>query len=114
LCCLLIASSHTLPPSDTSSPAEEDAAYLQTAQADLLAVLESKACVTAAPCKWAAGQGTQQLLATAKAGADSSSAALLDKAAFIGGPLLSQQQHVDLALDQTRLVAEWSGGSVNR
>lgn len=82
---------------------EEDAAYLQSAQADLLAVLESKACVTAAPCKWAAGQGTQQLLATAKAGADSSSAALLDKAAFIGGPLLSQQQHVDLALDQTRL-----------
>ncbi|KAL4856216.1 hypothetical protein ACK3TF_003352 [Chlorella vulgaris] len=82
---------------------EEDAVYLQTAQADLLAVLESKACVTAAPCKWAAGQGTQQLLATAKAGADSSSAALLDKAAFIGGPLLSQQQQVDLALDQTRL-----------
>jgi hypothetical protein len=49
-----------------TSCAEEDAKHLASAQADLLAVLQSKACLQAAPCAWAAGEGMQRLLTAAK------------------------------------------------
>jgi hypothetical protein len=83
-------------------PPDDDAEYLRLVRADLLAVLQTKACSAAAPCKWATGEGMQQLLAAARSGADAEEAGLLERAEFIGGPVLSAQQQLELALDHTR------------
>lgn len=80
-----------------------DVEYIRGAQADLLAVFQAKACVSAAPCKWAAGEGMQQLLASARAGADRGAAELMESAEFIGGPVMSRQQQLEASIDQTRL-----------
>ena len=71
---------------------------MQAVQADLLSVLQSKACVAAAPCKWAAGEGMQQLLAKARPGLDQEATTLVDKAEFIGGPVLSRAQQLEAAV----------------
>ena len=75
---------------------------MQSVQSELLAVLQANACVAAAPCKWAAGEGMQELLAQAKKGADKEAATLMDSAAFISGPLLSWEQQLESVMDQTR------------
>ena len=75
---------------------------MQGVQSELLAVLQAKACVAAAPCKWAAGEGMKELLAQAKKGADKEAATLMDSAAFISGPLLSWEQQLESVIDQTR------------
>ena len=78
---------------------------MQSLQSELLAALQAKACVAAAPCKWAAGEGMRELLAQAKQGADKEAATLMDSAAFISGPLLSWEQQLEAIIDQTRCVA---------
>ncbi|KAL4433388.1 hypothetical protein ABPG77_010241, partial [Micractinium sp. CCAP 211/92] len=81
---------------------DEDAAKMAEAAASALSVLQSQACLSAAPCKWAAGAGMQQLLDQAKksAGRQSSEAArAFDGAAYISGPVLSRQQQLEAALD---------------
>ena len=106
-------------------PAAVDVEYIRGAQADLLAVFQAKACVSAAPCKWAAGEGMQQLLASARAGADRGAAELMESAEFIGGPVMSRQQQLEASIDQTRwerrrlrvwcwrVVGGWGGGRVD-
>ncbi|KAL4451647.1 hypothetical protein ABPG75_007309 [Micractinium tetrahymenae] len=84
----------------------EDAQKMADAASSALAVLQSQACLSAAPCKWAAGAGMQQLLSKAKrsAGGQSSEAArVLDDAAYISGPVMSRQQQLEAALDPDRL-----------
>lgn len=75
------------------------------AAASALSVLQSQACLSAAPCKWAAGAGMQQLLSKAKksaGGQGGEAARAFDGAAFISGPVLSRQQQLEAALDPER------------
>ncbi len=77
------------------------------AAASALSVLQSQACLSAAPCKWAAGAGMQQLLDKAKksGGRQGSEAArAFDGAAYISGPVLSRQQQLEAALDLDKWV----------
>ena len=53
----------------------EDAEKMAEVASSALAVLQAQACLSAPPCKWAAGAGMQQLLAKAKQGAANTEAA---------------------------------------
>ncbi|PSC76164.1 ABC transporter C family member 13 isoform X1 isoform A [Micractinium conductrix] len=82
----------------------EDAEKMAEVASSALAVLQAQACLSAPPCKWAAGAGMQQLLAKAKQGAANTEAAqLVEGAAVISGPVLSRQQQLDAAMDKDRL-----------
>ncbi|KAI7838050.1 hypothetical protein COHA_008133 [Chlorella ohadii] len=82
---------------------ERDAKEMERVQSSLLAVLQSTACVSSKACKWAAGEGSDALLAKAKKSADSEVAKQLESAEFISGPVSTEEQQMAAALDANRL-----------
>ncbi|PRW20961.1 OS-9 isoform X3 isoform B [Chlorella sorokiniana] len=82
---------------------ERDASELERVQSSLLAVLQSTACVASKACKWAAGEGSDALLAKAKKNADSEAARQLESAEFISGPISTEEQQMAAAMDTSRL-----------